>query len=103
MTKTELEQLIANQLGITRVAARDGLNVTLDAITLALSRQQRVALPGFGTFVVKRLAARQGRNPATGETMAIAASNTVLFRAGARLRAAVTGDEQPHQPADSEE
>lgn len=90
MTKTELEQAIAAELAVSRNDARDVLNAILDALTLALSRQQRVALPGFGTFAVTNRPQRQGRNPATGDVITIAASHGVVFKPGTRLRAAVS-------------
>lgn len=86
MIKTEVEKRLAEALSLKGDDARDLLNVILDEITLALSRKQRVALIGFGTFEVRQHAARQGRNPQTGEPMTIAASNGVHFKPGKALR-----------------
>ena len=86
MIKTEVEKRLAEALSLKNDDARDLLNVILDEITLALSRQQRVALIGFGTFEVRQHAARQGRNPSTGEPMTIPASNGVNFKPGKELK-----------------
>lgn len=101
MTKTELEQALAAELAVNRADARDLLNAILDALTLALSRQQRIALPGFGTFAVKSKPQRQGRNPATGEAMTIAASHGVVFKPGTRLRAAVSASSESAKEVDA--
>jgi DNA-binding protein HU-beta len=61
----------------------------VDAIAKSLKRGQQVAVVGFGTFSVKHRAARQGRNPRTGETIQIAASNVPGFKAGKALKDAV--------------
>ena len=60
-----------------------------DTITKALKKGEEVAITGFGTFKVAKRAARQGRNPKTGEAMQIKASKAVKFKAGALLKAAV--------------
>lgn len=86
MIKTEVEKRLAEALSLKNDDARDLLNVILDEITLALSRQQRVALIGFGTFEVRPHAARQGRNPKTGELMTIPACNGVHFKPGKALK-----------------
>ena len=57
-----------------------------DIITSALSKQETVSLVGFGTFAVKHRAAREGRNPRTGDTIQIAASNAPSFKAGKALK-----------------
>ncbi len=65
------------------------VDAVFDGITAALSRGDRVTLVGFGTFTVVHRSARTGRNPRTGETIHIPASNQPKFRAGKGLRAAV--------------
>ncbi len=86
MIKTDLEAQLAEQLSISKDDARDVLNVILDEITLALSRNDRVSFIGFGAFDVRPRAARDGRNPQTGETIKIAASNGVHFKPGKALK-----------------
>lgn len=89
MTKTELEAQLAVEMDMAKDDARELLNVVLDEITLALSRQQKVALIGFGSFEVRTLAARAGRNPQTGQPLEIPAHNTVHFRPGKALKDAI--------------
>ncbi|MDX1695570.1 MAG: HU family DNA-binding protein [Ketobacteraceae bacterium] len=86
MIKTEVEKRLADALSLKNDEARDLLNVILDEITLALSRRQKVALIGFGTFEVREHKARQGRNPQTGEAMTIPASYGVHFKPGKALK-----------------
>ena len=89
MNKTELRDAVAKAAGLSGTEADKALNAVLDSITSALASGERVTLPGFGTFETRDRAARQGRNPQTGETMEIAASTTPAFKAGAQLKQAV--------------
>ena len=86
MQKTDVEAALAEQLGISKTAARDLLNVMLDEITLAMSRGQRIALPGFGIFEVRAYGPRKGRNPQTGEPLDIPAGHAVHFKPGKALK-----------------
>lgn len=86
MRKPELASMIAEQLDIPVSKASDVLSAILDEITNALSRNESVSLPGFGTFESRHRNARSGRNPQTGETIQIAASNSVGFKAGKALK-----------------
>ena len=67
------------------------VDAVFSAISDALARDERVAIAGFGTFSTKTRGARQGRNPGTGESIAIAASKSPAFKAGKTLRDAVRG------------
>lgn len=89
MTKTELADAIAASTGLSKNQAGDVLNSILDQATVALSKGERVALPGLGSFSLSERAARTGRNPQTGQTMTIAASKTVRFSPAAALKKAV--------------
>lgn len=93
MNKSELVDALADQTGMTKAdAARaiDALFGTDDGvIASAMAKGQRVQITGFGTFEAKRRKARKGRNPRTGETIQIAASNSPSFRAGKGLKDAV--------------
>lgn len=91
MIKTDVEAQLAEQLAISKDDAKDLLNVVLDEITLALSRDDKVSVIGFGSFDVRPRAARSGRNPQTGESIQIAASNGVHFKPGKALKDAVSG------------
>ena len=87
MNKTELIKKVAAETGVKD--AGKVLNAALDAIKAELVAGQSVQLIGFGTFEVRERAARQGRNPATGESIKIAASKTPAFKPGKGLKEAV--------------
>lgn len=89
MNKTELRDAVAEAAGLSHAQADKALNAVIDAVTSALASGEKVTLPGFGTFETRDRAARQGRNPQTGESMEIAASTTPAFKAGAQLKQAV--------------
>ena len=87
--KAELIAAIAEQAGISGKDAGAALDAMVSEITGALQTGERVAFPGFGTFSVGSRAARQGRNPQTGATIQIAASQTAKFKAGKALKDAI--------------
>ena len=89
MTKSELSTQVAAQASLTKASADAAVNAVFSAITDALANGETVTLTGFGTFSVRTRGARQGRNPRTGESIAIAASNIPAFKAGKALRDAV--------------
>jgi DNA-binding protein HU-beta len=89
MNKSDLIDAIAASTGLTKADAGRALDATTDSIASALQKGQSVSLVGFGTFSVKHRAARSGRNPRTGETIKIKASNTPGFKAGKALKDAV--------------
>ena len=82
MNKTELIEAIVNGTGLKKKDAEAALGATLCAIETALAKGEKVQLVGFGTFETKTRAAREGRNPKTGETIKIAASKYPAFSAG---------------------
>ena len=90
MKKQEIAKTIAFDAELSAERGGEVLNHILDTITLALSRGDRVSLPGFGSFQLTHRKARVGRNPQTGEPLNIAASKGVQFKAGKGLRDAVT-------------
>ncbi len=89
MNKTELIDHIAKKADITKADAGRALNATLDTIVEALTKGENVALPGFGSFKTAVRAAREGKNPRTGEKLVIPESSVPKFSAGASLKAAV--------------
>ena len=89
MNKSELIDAIAAAADLPKASAGRALDAVVDSITDALKKGDQVSLVGFGTFAVKHRAARSGRNPQTGATIQIAASNTVKVSAGSKLKAAV--------------
>jgi len=87
MTKTELVEKIAKDTGIPKAAAAGAVNSFLGNITKELKKKNgKVTLVGFGTFTKVRRKARTGRNPQTGETIKIKASNSVRFKPGKTLK-----------------
>ena len=90
MTKDGLVDAIMKEANIeTKAAAQRTLDAVLDTISKTLSRGEDVAITGFGTFMVVKRAARQGRTQKTGETNKLAASKKPNLRAGKDLRDAV--------------
>lgn len=89
MTKTEFVARIAEKTGSTKADAEKGVNAFLEAVTEALRSGDKVSFAGFGSFEVTERAAREGRNPQTGETMQLKASKAPKFKAGKVLKEAV--------------
>ncbi len=90
MTKAELIEKMAKDVGITKTAADTALASFIDGVTKALKKKDgKVTLVGFGTFSKSHRKARKGRNPQTGETIKIKASNVVKFKDGKKLKDAV--------------
>ena len=89
MNKSELIDAIAAAADLSKADAGRALDATIDAITGALKNGDAVSLVGFGTFSVKQRAAREGRNPQTGQTIKIAAATVPGFKAGKALKDAV--------------
>ncbi len=90
MTKAELIEQMAQDADITKAAAGAAMESLIDGITKALKKKDgKVTLTGFGTFSKSRRKARNGRNPQTGESIKIKATNVVKFRAGKSLKEAV--------------
>jgi len=86
MTKADMVEALASKLGMNRGDAEKAVNVMLDDIVNALKQGERVNISGFGTFSVSAREARTGRNPKTGEPIAIAASRSAKFKAGKQLK-----------------
>ena len=89
MHKTELASSVATRISATRATADSVVGAVFATIAEALARSETVSIAGFGTFATRNRAARQGRNPATGESIAIAASTAPSFKAAKALRDAV--------------
>lgn len=89
MNKTELVAAVAEKAGLTKVDAEKAVKASIDAITEALVKGDKVQLIGFGTFEVREKAASEARNPRTGETIKVAAHKAPSFKAGAALKDAV--------------
>ena len=86
MNKLDLVSAVAKQAELSKKDAGLAVEAVFDAISEALEKGDKVQLIGFGTFDVSERAAREGRNPRTGETMKIAASKAPRFKAGKALK-----------------
>ena len=86
MNKTELVAAVAEQAGLSKKDAEAAVKAFTDVVAEALKAGDKIQLVGFGTFEVSERAAREGRNPRTGETMVIEASKTPMFKAGKALK-----------------
>ena len=86
MNKTDLINVVAAEASLTKKQAEEAVSATLDAIANALKNGDKVQLIGFGTFEVKEVAAREGRNPKTGEAIKIEAAKRPVFSASKVLK-----------------
>lgn len=86
MKKSEMIEAIASSTGVTKADAEKVFNATFDLFKDELSKGEKVSVAGFGVFKISERAAREGRNPQTGETIKIAASKSVSFKAGNALK-----------------
>ena len=88
MNKAELIEAIQAALGpaATKRSADEALDAVLNSIAKGVKKDKKVQIIGFGTFEVKKRAARIGRNPKTGESMKIAASKSVGFKPSSLLK-----------------
>jgi len=91
MNRSELIAELSTKTNSTKTDADKAIAALLEIITATLKKGDSVALVGFGTFEVRKRAARNGRNPATGAPLKIKASKAPAFKAGASLKAAVNG------------
>ena len=89
MTKRDIVNEVANKQGMTKKQAAIAVDAVLDAIKEALAAGDKVSMVGFGSFSVKKRAAREGRNPRTGEPLKIKAKKVPIFRPGRALKDAV--------------
>jgi DNA-binding protein HU-beta len=89
VTKQEFVDQIADRAGLSKKDAAGAVDAFLDTVEDALKRGSEVSFSGFGKFSVSQRSAREGRNPATGERIQIAASRVPRFTAGAGLKKAV--------------
>lgn len=89
MNKNEFVDKVAELAGMTKADSGRAVDAVFDAITDALRKGDDVRLVGFGSFSVSKRAARDGRNPRTGETIKIKASNQPKFTAGKGLKDAL--------------
>lgn len=89
MNKAEFIESVADKAGLTKADAGRALDAIVATLGKALKKGDSVSLIGFGTFSVKKRAARTGRNPATGETIKIKASKSPSFKPGKAFKDAI--------------
>ena len=86
MNKSDLVEEINEKTGDTKKGAEESLNAFISVVTDALVKGDKVQLVGFGSFEVRKRAARKGRNPQTKEEIKIPASKAPVFKAGKALK-----------------
>lgn len=86
MTKADLVAQVAKKANLTAKAAKDAVSVIFSTMADAMKRGEKVVVTGFGTFMVRRRAARKGRNPQTGAEIQIPSTKTPGFTAGKSLK-----------------
>jgi DNA-binding protein HU-beta len=91
MNRNELIDVLATKNGSTKAEADRNIAVLIEIITATLKKGDNISLVGFGSFEVRKRAARTGRNPQTGAVLKIKAAKVPAFKAGATLKAAVNG------------
>ncbi len=89
MTKKDLIEIVGKKANLTKKAARDAVQTTLNTIRDSLKRGEKVVLTGFGTFSIRSRQQRVGRNPKTGEKITLAARKAPGFTPGKTLKKAV--------------
>ncbi len=89
MTKADLVEMLFNRMGMNKKDAKDMVDAFFDEIRSALESGRTVKLSGFGNFQLRDKAQRPGRNPKTGEEIAITARRVVTFHASQKLKEAV--------------
>ena len=91
MSKSEIAGRLASRIGLSKTAATGAVDAVFEAIGEVLAEGENVRIAGFGTFTTRSRPARSGRNPRTGESVSIPASNAPVFKAGRTLRNSVNG------------
>ena len=89
MTKTDLVGYIAEETGLTKVDSAKALEAMMNGVIKGLKKEKKVALTGFCTFTAVKKAAKEGRNPRTGETVKIPARVAATIKAGSKLKEAL--------------
>ena len=95
MNKSDIVGRVAGRIRLDKSVAEGAVDTVLEATAEALAKEEAVRIAGFGTFVTRRRSARTGRNPRTGESVPIAASKALSFKAGKALRDTVNTGWKP--------
>lgn len=100
LTKAQLAELLFEQIGLNKRESKDMVDAFFDLISDSLVEGNDVKISGFGNFQIRTKAARPGRNPRTGEAIAIQARRVVTFHASQKLKSQLQADdESPSEPA----
>ena len=91
MNNSDLAEALATDLGVTKADAKKAVDALFTNIAAAASKGDEISLNGFGKFKVKDTPAREGRNPSTGATIQIAASNKLTFSAAKAVKDKLNG------------
>jgi len=86
MNKSELTKVVADSSGMKQIDAAKLVDTVFDSIAASLRKGEQVAIAGFGTFVAKTRASREGRNPSTGKAIQIPQRTTAAFKPAAALK-----------------
>lgn len=86
MNKGDLTKAVANAAGLSSADAGSAVDAVFDSIADAIKKRDSVAIAGFGTFSAKTRAAREGRNPATGEKIQIAEKTSAAFKPATAMK-----------------
>lgn len=89
MSKTDLVNFIAEETGLTKADSSRALEAVMNGVIKGLKEEKKVALTGFCTFSAVKKSAKEGRNPRTGEKVAIPARVAVTIKAGSKLKDAL--------------
>jgi DNA-binding protein HU-beta len=102
MKKAKLIAMVAAEAQIKESDAEKAINSLIKIISGTLKSQGRLALAGFGTFMVTQRKARKGRNPQTGSPIKIPATKVVKFRPAGAIKVSLTGPHGPGEPPDKD-
>ena len=86
MTKAEMIEAIAKKCGCSKTGTAKCVDATIEQMVKVIKKEKRLAVPGLGTFTIRKRKARTGRNPQTGEKIKIKASKTVGFKPAPALK-----------------
>ncbi len=89
MNKKDLIEALSKKAGLSKKAANDAIDTLITTITKSLKKGEKVTFVGFGTFTVRKRAARKARNPRTQQIIKVPAKKVPVFRPGSELRKSV--------------
>jgi len=102
MTKADLVERVAREADMTKKDAEQLVEIIFDSITETLNKGEKIELRGFGSFRVRERNSRKGRNPKTGDSVAIPAKRVAYFKPGKELKELINQNDQPvEESADS--